>query len=189
MTSPLSFPPDVYVVGEASTTLTAVGDIAVGGPDTTDTGAFVNQDAQWQRHCPAQFQLIPYNNLVYMVRAVANVAGAGRRRRARTVSGLLIDTFVPQPTGNSGLAQGARHKRSGMQFFGATYTPTTMVDTLDNLDFTSITGETFYVPTIFIPIPELDATHGLRRRPLELPRPAVLDLHLSGDRRAAGRRR
>ena len=47
-----------------------------------------------------------------------------------------------------------------MQFFGATYTPTTMVDTLDNLDFTSITGETFYVPTIFIPIPELDASKG-----------------------------
>src|SRR5260221_6881 len=35
-----------------------------------------------------------------------------------------------------------------------------MADTLDNLDFTSITGETFYVPTIFIPIPELDASKG-----------------------------
>lgn len=35
-----------------------------------------------------------------------------------------------------------------------------MADSLDNLDLTSITGETFYVPTIFIPIPELDATCG-----------------------------
>ena len=35
-----------------------------------------------------------------------------------------------------------------------------MVDTLDQLDFTSITGETFYAPTIFIPIPELDSTKG-----------------------------
>jgi hypothetical protein len=26
---------------------------------------------------------------------------------------------------------------------------TTMVDTLDNLDFNSVTGETFFVPTIF----------------------------------------
>jgi hypothetical protein len=56
--------------------------------------------------------------------------------------------------------KGARHKRIGMQFFGATYTPTTMVDTLDNLDFNSITGETFFVPTIFIPIPELESSSG-----------------------------
>ena len=35
-----------------------------------------------------------------------------------------------------------------------------MVDTLDQLDFTSITGETFYAPTIFVPIPELDSTKG-----------------------------
>ena len=71
-----------------------------------------------------------------------------------------MDTFVPTKTGNLALAQGARYKRSGLPFFGTTYTPTTMVDTLDTLDFTSITGETFYAPTIFIPIPEIDATKG-----------------------------
>jgi hypothetical protein len=71
-----------------------------------------------------------------------------------------VDTFVPTKTGNLALAQGARYKRSGLPFFGTTYTPTTMIDTLDTLDFTSITGETFYVPTIFIPIPEIDATTG-----------------------------
>ena len=86
LTSPLSFPPDVYVVGEASTTLTAVGDIAVGGPDTTDTGAFVNQDAQGNVNAQP-FQVIPYNSLVYLIRAVANVAAlgevGGRRCRIR----------------------------------------------------------------------------------------------------------
>ncbi len=72
----------------------------------------------------------------------------------------MIDTFVAATTGNLVLAAGARHKRSGAQFFGATYTPSTFVDSLDDLDYTSITGETFYAPTIFIPIPELDATTG-----------------------------
>ena len=124
----------------------------------------------------------------------SGLPGPGRGQRAArwassagsgSMSGLLIDTFVPTTTGNLALAQGARYKRSGLQFFGTTYTPTTMVDTLDTLDFTSITGETFYVPTIFIPIPETRCHHGVRRRSVELPRPAVLDIHLSGDRRAA----
>jgi hypothetical protein len=76
------------------------------------------------------------------------------------VSGLLIDTFAPSMSGNLSLAQAARHKRSGMQYFGASYTPTTFAESLDNLDFTSITGETFYTSTIFIPIPEIDGTKG-----------------------------
>src|SRR5690606_33092045 len=103
---------------------------------------------------------IPYNNLVYMIRAVYNQSALGMVVGLGEVSGLLIDTFVPRSTGNLKPAQGARHKRSQLQFFGSNYTPSTLVDSLDNLDFTSITGETFLVPTIFIPIPELDATKG-----------------------------
>jgi hypothetical protein len=72
-------------------------------------------------------------------------------------SGLLVDTFVPSSAGNLELAQAARYKRSGLSFFSSTYTPTTMVDSLDTLDFTSITGDTFMTSTIFIPIPEIDA--------------------------------
>jgi hypothetical protein len=158
-TAPLAFPPNIYVAGQASTTFTTVADITVGGPDTTDTGAFANQDAQGNI-IPQQFQVVPYNNLVYLIRAVSNVAALAQVGGANAVSGMLIDTFVPATTGNLVLAQGARYKQSGLQYFGSTYTPTTMVDTLDQLDFTSITGATFYAPTIFIPIPELDSTKG-----------------------------
>jgi hypothetical protein len=159
--NPLSFPSEVYVVGQASTTLVAISDInAALGTAFQSTGDFLTLDESGQPIEGQQFELIPYNNLVYMVRAVSNNPGLGKAGGLGTVSGLLIDTFVPATTGNLALAQGARHKRSGLQFFGSNYTPTTMVDTLDNLDFNSITGETFYVPTIFVPIPELDATTG-----------------------------
>ena len=156
-TEPLSFPPNVYIVGEASTTFTTVSDIT--GGQALDTGALANQDADGNV-IAQQFQLIPYNNLVYLVRAVSNVAALAHVGGTGAVSGLLIDTFVPTAAGNLTLAQGARYKQSGLQYFGSTYTPTTMVDTLDQLDFTSITGATFYAPTIFIPIPELDSTPG-----------------------------
>lgn len=162
-TAQLTFPPNIYVVGQASTTFTSLTDLALTipwtGPDTTDTGAFVNQDANGSV-IPQQFQVVPYNNLVYVIRAVSNVAALAHVGGANAVSGLLIDTFVPATTGNLVLAQGARYKQSGLQYFGSTYTPTTMVDTLDQLDFTGITGQTFYAPTIFIPIPELDSTKG-----------------------------
>jgi hypothetical protein len=159
--NPLQFPTEVYVVGQASSTLLSISDInAALGASFQSTGDFLTLDESGQAIEGQQFALIPYNNLVYMVRAVSNNPGLGQAGGLGTVSGLLIDTFVPATTGNLALAQGARHKRSGLQFFGATYTPTTMVDTLDNLDFNSITGDTFYVPTIFIPIPELDATTG-----------------------------
>jgi hypothetical protein len=146
----LQFPPDIYVVGEASTTFTTV---------STDTGAFVNQDSNLDL-IDQQFQVIPYNNLVYLVRAVSNAAGLARVGGSGAVSGLLIDTYVPTPDGHLARAQAARYKQSGLQYFGSTYTPTTMVDTLDQLDYTSITGETFYAPTVFVPIPELDSTKG-----------------------------
>ena len=149
------------VVGQASTTLISVADInAKLGTSFNTTGDLLTLDFFGAPIAGQEFALIPYNNLVYMIRAVSTNGGLGPVGGLGTVSGLLIDTFVPATTGNLALAQGARHKRSQMQFFGANYTPTTMIDTLDNLDFTSITGETFFVPTIFIPIPELDATTG-----------------------------
>ena len=153
---PLAFPTQIYVVGQASTTLTSITDI---NANFTDTGDFFNQDAQGNV-ISQEFQVIPYNNLVYLIRAVANDQALGQVGGVGTVAGLLIDTYVPTTTGNLALAQAARYKQSGLQFFGSTYTPTTFVDTLDTLDFTSITGETFYAPTIFIPIPELDSTKG-----------------------------
>jgi len=158
---PLKFPTEIYVVGEASATLISITDInAKLGTSFNSTGDILTLDSLGQAIAGQEFQLIPYNNLVYLIRAVSNNVGLGAVGGLGTVSGLLIDTFVPATTGNLALAQGARHKRSQMQFFGANYTPTTMVDTLDNLDFSSITGEMFFVPTIYIPIPELDATTG-----------------------------
>lgn len=158
---PMTFPTEVYMVGQASSTLLSVGDINKAlGTSFASTGDFLTLDSFGQPITGQQFELIPYNNLVYMVRAVSNNAALGQVGGLGTVSGLLIDTFVPATTGNLALSQSARHKRSGLQFFGAKYTPTTMVDTLDNLDFNSVTGETFFVPTIFIPIPELYATTG-----------------------------
>ncbi len=154
---PLQFPTECYVVGEASATVTDIGDIAVAaGAGITDTGGFFTVD---QNNQPiAQFAVIPYNNLVYLVRAVANIEALGYVGGNGAVSGFLIDTFVPGSTGYLKLAQGARYQRSGLSFFGASYTPTTLVDSLDTLDFTGITGAPFYAPTIFIPIPEIDAT-------------------------------
>jgi hypothetical protein len=155
----LTFPAQCYVVGQASTTLTNVTDLP---GNLTDTSGFVNQDANGNI-IAQEFQLVPYNNLVYLIRAVMNVPALAAVGSSGTVSGLLVDTFVPTMTGPSGtlrLAQAARYKRSGLAFFGSSYTPTTMADSLDTLDFTNISGETFYAPTIFIPIPELDATRG-----------------------------
>ena len=156
----LSFPSECYVVGQASTTLISIAEInKLAGTSLNDTGDFITLNNQKQV-ARQEFELIPYNNLVYMVRAVSNFPALGAVGGLGTVSGLLVDTFVPATTGNLKPAQGARYKRSGLPYFGTTYTPTTMVDTLDTLDFTSITGDTFRVPTIFIPIPELDATKG-----------------------------
>ena len=152
----LTFPAEIYVVGQASTTLTNVAAINAA---LTDTNGFYTPMDPTGLPAP-QFKVIPYNNLVYLVRAVSNCAALAGVGGLGCLSGLLIDTYVPATTGNLILAQAARFKRSGLQFFGDTYTPTTMVDSLDTLDFTSITGEPFQVPTIFIPIPELDAEKG-----------------------------
>lgn len=157
---PIQFPTECYVVGQTSTTLTSID--AINSQAKTafvDTGGFVNQDGNGNI-LPQQFQLITYNNLVYMIRAVANVSALGVVGGLGITSGLLIDTLVPSTTGNFVRAQAARYQRSGMQYFGTTYTPTTMVDTLDTLNFTSISGEFFYAPTIFIPIAELDSAKG-----------------------------
>ena len=143
----LKFPTDCYVVGQASTTLTSIATINTKLKTTsfTDTGNFINED-QDGNVITQEFQLIPYNNLVYLIRAVANVDALSVVGGLGVTSGLLIDTYVPTASGNLALAQGARYKRSGMQYFGSSYTPVTMVDSLDTLDFTSITGGTLHVP-------------------------------------------
>jgi hypothetical protein len=152
----LSFPAEIYVVGQASTTLVNVSTI---NSTLTDTNGFYTPVADGVLPTP-QYKVIPYNNLIYLVRAVSNCAALASVGGMGCVSGLLIDTYVPASSGNLVLAQGARYKRSGLQFFGESYTPSTMVDSLDTLDFTNIAGTTFIAPTIFVPIPELDATRG-----------------------------
>ncbi len=157
---PLAFPSQVYMVGQESTTQT---DISAINKDLktnfSDTGAFVNQDANGNL-LAQEFAVLTYNNLVYLVRAVTNVPALGKVGGLGAESGLLIDTYVPATNGHLQLAQGPRYQRSGMQFFGNSYTPTTMQDSLDTLNFTGITGNPFYAPTIFIPIPELDSAKG-----------------------------
>lgn len=160
-TSLMQFPTECYVVGMASTTLTSVIHVKDQlGRGVMNTGNFVKLDSG-NRPVSPEFQLIPYNNLVYLIRAVSNVTALSSIGGLGLVSGLLIDTFVPAKSGFLELAQAARHQRSKLSYFGQSYTPTTMVDSLDTLDFASITGETFYAPTIFIPIAEIDDTKGL----------------------------
>jgi hypothetical protein len=154
---PLAFPVEIYVVGQASTTLVNVSTLSATLTDTN--GFFTPVDDDGTLPTP-QFKVIPYNNLVYLVRAVSNCAALGGVSGLGSVSGLLIDTYAPASSGNLVLAQGARYKRNGLQFFGNSYTPSTMVDSLDTLDFTNIAGQNYIVPTIFVPIPELDATKG-----------------------------
>ena len=129
------------------------------GTNFTDTGGFVTRTPNGNV-LDQEFQVIPYNNLVYLVRAVSNVTGArvvgGLGTILRAAHRYLRTDDDRQPRARAGRPLQAERPA----YFGSTYTPTTMVDTLDTLDFTNITGETFYAPTIFIPIPELDATKG-----------------------------
>lgn len=165
----LTFPSELYIVGNASTTLESVsslgsinvtlnttGDLVTGGTDASGNPIYT------------AYKVIAYNNLVYLIRAVQGVSGLGVTQDQSNPSfnfgsfgsGLLIDTFVPTSSGNLSLAQEARYKRSRMKYYGNSYTPTTLVDSLDNLDYSDITGKTFYKPTIFIPINNIDATKG-----------------------------
>ena len=153
----INFPAEIYVVGQASTTLVNVTTLNASLINTS--GFFMPVDATGTLPTP-QFKAIPYNNLVYLVRAVSNCAALESVGGLGCLSGLLIDTYVAASSGGLQLAQGARYKRSGLQFFGNSYTPSTMVDSLDTLDFTNIAGKNFVTPTIFVPIPELDATKG-----------------------------
>ena len=153
----LDFPTEIQVVGQASTTLIDVTTLGTGLTDTN--GFFTPVDDNDDLPAP-QFKAIPYNNLVYLVRAISDSDALAAVGGLDCRSGLLIDTYVPTSDGHLVLAQGARYKRSGMQFFGDSYTPTTMVDSLDTLDFSSIKGVTYRAPTIFVPIPELDASKG-----------------------------
>ena len=154
----LAFPTEIYVVGQASTTLISVDTIK--NYTLTDTNGFYTPGLAGDSLPTPQFKVIPYNNLVYLVRAVSNCAALARVGGLGCTSGLLIDTYVPTSSGNLSPAQGARYKRSGLLFFGNRYTPSSMVDSLDTLDFTNIAGQTYIAPTIFVPIPELDATKG-----------------------------
>ncbi len=159
-----TFPTECYVVGSASTMFSSIADVNAAVQSTIpylDTGQFANLNADGTLSDKQEFQLIPYNNLVYLVRAVSNSPALTAIGGLGVSSGLLIDTYVPTSSGNLALAQGARYKRSGMQYFGSSYTPVTMIDSLDTLDFTRITGNIFYAPTIFIPIQELDASKGI----------------------------
>ena len=153
----LPFPSEIYVVGQASTTLANVNAI---NTNLTDTSGFYTPVGPDGVLPTPQYKAIPYNNLIYLVRAVSNCTALAGVGGLGTVSGLLIDTYVAASSGNLILAQGARYKRSGLQFFGDSYTPSTMVDSLDTLDFTNIAGQKYIAPTIFVPIPELDATRG-----------------------------
>ncbi len=153
----LGFPTEIQVVGQASTTLIDVTTLGTGLTDTN--GFFTPADDNGDLPAP-QYKAIPYNNLVYLVRAISDSEALAAIGGQNCRSGLLIDTYVPTSDGHLVLAQGARYKRSGMQFFGDSYTPTTMVDSLDTLDFASIKGATYRAPTILVPIPELDASKG-----------------------------
>ena len=73
-------------------------------------GDFMNLDSQGKA-TGEQFQLIAYNNLVYLIRAVANVQALGAMGGLGVTSGLLIDTYVPTSAGNLARAQGARYKQ------------------------------------------------------------------------------
>ncbi len=153
----LDFPTEIQIVGQASTTLIDVTTLGAGLTDTN--GFFTPVDDNDELPAP-QYKAIPYNNLVYLVRAISDSDALAAVGGLDCRSGLLIDTYVPTSDGHLVLAQGARYKRSGMQFFGDSYTPATMVDSLDTLDFSSIKGVTYRAPTIFVPIPELDASKG-----------------------------
>jgi hypothetical protein len=154
----LDFPTEIQVVGQGSTTLI---DVTTLGTGLTDTNGFFTPVGDNGELPAPQFKAMPYNNLVYVVRAISDSAALAAVGGLDCRSGLLIDTYVPTSDGHLVLAQGARYKRSGMQFFGDSYTPTTMVDSLDTLDFSSIKGVTYRAPTIFVPIRELDASKGL----------------------------
>ena len=118
----------------------------------------MNRDSEFNP-IAQQFQVIPYNNLVYLIRVGL------QRHSAGTWSANTGVNIRPADRHLRSLDQRQPHARAGRPLQAQRhavlrrhYTPTTMVDSLDNLDFTSITGETFYAPTIFIPIPEIDST-------------------------------
>ena len=129
------------MVGQASATLISISEInQATQANLNTTGDFVTLDSQ-QRVANQELNSSPQQPSLH---------GAGGRRLSGTwrvgglkkTSGLLIDTFVPTTTGN--LAPRKRPPQaSGLSFFGTTYTPTTTGHTLDTLDFTSITGDTF----------------------------------------------
>ena len=75
----LDFPTEIQVVGQASTTLIDITTLGTGLTDTN--GFFTPVDDNGDLPAP-QFKAIPYNNLVYLVRAISDSDGTGGGRRA-----------------------------------------------------------------------------------------------------------
>jgi hypothetical protein len=75
--------------------------------------------------------------------------------------GLLIDTFIAGVDGSLKLNQEARYRRSGLRYFGESYTPVTFEQSLDNLDLKDINDNIFTSPTIRVPISQIDPSKGL----------------------------
>ena len=157
----LKFPTECYIAGQASSTLTTINTVNTSlGTVSITTGSFVSLD-NGGNILPQQFQLLTYNNLVYMVRAVSNVAALGgvgglginlrpadRHLRAhpdrqpRTRAGRALQAQRPAILRHDLHAHHhGRHARHARLHRASP-------------------ANTFYAPTIFIPIPELDAGKG-----------------------------
>ena len=131
----------------------------LGGTQFSTTGDFAGVDADG--NVTYEFAVIPYNNLVYLIRAVTTSPRSVSLASSALRAGFSSTRSCQLRSETSRSRKRRGYKRSGLSFFGQSYTPTTMVDSLDNLDFTDIAGEAFYTPTIFVPIPELDASAGI----------------------------
>src|SRR5207244_8997882 len=95
---PLQFPTEVYVIGQATTTLTSVSAINASQKSSlVDTGNFISLDDKGNPVSPS-YQIVPYSNLVYLIRAVTNVKALNAVGNVGVISGFLVDTFVPSTT-------------------------------------------------------------------------------------------
>ncbi len=190
--SPFTFPTECYVVGAASAMFTTVADIntlLTPSSPFLNTGQFANLNADGTLSNKQEFQLVPYNNLVYLVRAVSNSPALGAIGGLGVTSGLLIDTYVPTASGNLALAQAARYKRSGMQYFGSSYTPDDNGGQPRHARLHQHHRQHLLRAHHLHPHPGARCLEGHRRQPLQLPRRADVDLRLRRDHRAARRDR
>ena len=171
----LAFPTDCHVVGQATTTLTQF-------PGTT--GQFASYDQNG--NLTSEFALVPYGELVYLIRAAQNVSSLAVLGGMGITSGLLIDTFVAarrQPHAGAGRPLQA-------QWPGV----------LRRVVHSDHDGRLARQPRLhehhrqdllraddLHPCPGAGRLRGHRRRYLQLRRRAVLDLPVLGSRGAARR--